>query len=234
MEYYTKIVRDPKDIAEIDRLTRIIWDLQAEIERLRKKLLWPVRQNPDDVLVRRIEILKDEMAKQQQDYEQKISELTHDLFTLRIRQWQDSRNRPPSNSAHIADEHVDLLATILCLYPFTSTDDIEFEFGIKDRYIRFVNQVLGQVKSSEARKAARDYLRRQGLELIDRRGGDQGKHYGKPVLKITRNGRVVEDLESLTDASRATGMAFKTIRNYCDAKKRIYTSEGYTFRYKEL
>jgi hypothetical protein len=72
------------------------------------------------------------------------------------------------------------------------------------------------------------------LELIERRGGDQGKHYGKPVVKITRNGRVVEEWESLTDASRATGMAFKTIRNYCDAKKRIYTPEGYTFRYKEL
>ena len=232
MEYYTKIVRDPKDIAEIDRLTRIIWDMQAEIDRLKKKLLWPVRQNPDDVLVRRIEILKDEMAKQQQDYEQKISELAHDLAVLRVKQYE--MKRPSSNSSHIADEHVDLLATILCLYPFTSTDDIEFEFGIKDRYIRFVNQVLGQVKSPEARKAARDYLRRQGLELIERRGGDQGKHYGKPVLKITRNGRVVEEWESLTDASRATGMAHKTIRNYCDAKKRIYTSEGYTFRYKEL
>jgi len=231
MEYYTKIVRDPKDIAEIDRLTRIIWDMQADIDRLKKKLLWPVRQNPDDVLVRRIEILKDEMAKQQQDYEQKISELAHDLAVLRVKQYE--MKRPSSNSAHIADEHVDLLATILCLYPFTSTDDIEFEFGIKDRYIRFVNQVLGQVKSPEARKAARDYLRRQGLELIERRGGDQGKHYGKPVVKITRNGRVVEEWESLTDASRATGMAFKTIRNYCEAKKRIYT-EGYTFRYKEL
>ena len=79
MEYYTKIVRDPKDIAEIDRLTRIIWDMQAEIDRLKKKLLWPVRQNPDDVLVRRIEILKDEMVKQQQDYEQKISELKKQL-----------------------------------------------------------------------------------------------------------------------------------------------------------
>lgn len=234
MDYFTKIVRDPKDIAEIDRLQRVIWAKEAEIDELKKKLLWPVRQNPDDVLVRRIEILKDEMAKQQQDYEQKISELTNDLFTLRIRQWQDARNRPASNSSHIADEHIDLLATILCLYPFTSTDDIEFEFGIKDRYIRFVNQVLGCVKSPEARKEARDYLRRQGMELLERRGGDQGKHNGKPVVKITRNGRVIEEWESLNDASRATGMAVKTIRNYCDAKKRIYTSEGYTFRYKEL
>lgn len=234
MEYYTKIVRDPKDIAEIDRMTRVIWDLQAEIDRLKKKLLWPIRQNPDDVLVRRIEILKDEMAKQQQDYEQKISELTHDLVTLRIRQWQDARNREPSRSAHIADEHIDLLATILCIYPFTSTEDIEFEFGIKDRYIRFVNQVLGQVKSPEARNAARDYLRRQGLELLERRGGDQGKHYGKPVVKITRNGRVIEEWESLTDASRATGMAIQTLRRYCEAKKRIYTQEGYTFRFKGL
>jgi 6-phosphofructokinase len=38
-----------------------------------------------------------------------------------------------------------------------------------------VASTLGQVKSKEARKEAVEYLRKQGIELVERRGGDQSK-----------------------------------------------------------
>ena len=49
------------------------------------------------------------------------------------------------------------------------------EFGLPREKIRYVASILGQVKSKEARKEAVEYLRKQGIELVERRGGDQSK-----------------------------------------------------------
>lgn len=72
----------------------------------------------------------------------------------------------------------------MSLYPFTPDKDIVFEFGIPQQRISDTARFLGIIKSKEARAEAREYLRKQGLQFIERRGGDQSKNKkSKPKRK---------------------------------------------------
>ena len=91
----------------------------------------------------------------------------------------------------------DVLFTFINLYPFTSDRDLAFEFGITKAQVKTIANILKMVKSPEARREAADYLQRQQRELIQRRGGDQGNHFMRPVEKVARNGRVIETYDSV-------------------------------------
>jgi hypothetical protein len=139
-------------------------------------------------------------------------------------------------SQEIADRHVDILASLMALYPFTPDKDLVLEFNIPAGRIREVAQVLDVIKSPEARREAREYLQRQHIEFIQRRGGNQGNFtMSKPVEKMSRNGRVIQTYDTITEAEEDTGHAAETIRNMCKAynTKRRYTKEGYTFRFRD-
>jgi hypothetical protein len=124
----------------------------------------------------------------------------------------------------------------MSLYPFTPDGDLEMEFGLPRNKIRYVAQVLGGIKSKEARQEAVEYLAKQDRELIQRRGGAQPNHFTKPVEQVAKNGRVINTFVSTTEAMEATGYDQTTVRKYCqrfnNRKERIYTKEGFTFRYK--
>jgi DNA-binding transcriptional MerR regulator len=192
----------------------------------------------DDVLVRRIEHLESVIELERRQHERKINELKENLKGVKeaYHNLLHQQKNVDTNklSQQIADEHIDILATLMAAYPFTPTEDLSLEFGITPARINYVAQVLGSIKSKEARLEAREYLRRQNIQFIDRRGGNQGNFPNKKqVEKVARNGRMIETYDSITEAMEKTGMCEKTIRLYCNAKKKKYTKDGYTFRFKQ-
>lgn len=241
IEYVTDKITDD----ERRQFRQLISNLEERLRRSENEVL-KLRRNDrqeetkvpsDDVLVQRINSLCSKLEKEKQSHAKDVQELKERLDTAleinaKLRRHNDERDKI---SQHIADYHVDILATLMALYPFTPDKDLEYEFGIPANRIRDTAKVLGQIKSPEARREAVDYLQRQHRELIERRGGDKGNHTNiKVVEKVARNGRVVETFDSAKDAAAAYGWTDKTIREYCQdySKKRRYTKEGYTFRYK--
>lgn len=141
------------------------------------------------------------------------------------------RERRLSNS----DDMIDVLASLVNLYPFTTDKDLSFEFGIKIEQVRYIAKILKLSKSAEARHEAADYLRRQHIEFIQRRGGDQGNHKPRTrqVEKVDKKGKVLASYKSIVDAANRTGCASKTIQKYCLSEKTTYMKDGITFRYKK-
>lgn len=148
-----------------------------------------------------------------------------------LRKARNSGDRHARSQA-IADEHVDILATLLSLYPYTPDKQLVYEFGLPQHRIHDVAVTLGLMKSKEARREAVEYLRRQDRQIVDRRGGDQGNHVNaKPILMISRNGRVRKTFQSAKECHEETGYDSKYIRQICNSKRKKYTSDGYTFRF---
>jgi hypothetical protein len=148
-----------------------------------------------------------------------------------LRKARNSGDRHARSQA-IADEHVDILATLLSLYPYTPDKQLVYEFGLPQHRIHDVAVTLGLMKSKEARQEAVEYLRRQDRQIVERRGGDQGNHTNvKPILMISRNGRVRKTFQSAKECHEETGYDSKYIRQICNSKRKKYTSDGYTFRF---
>ena len=242
VEYRTDHISDEersryrRRIAELEnRLSRS----EAECLNLRKKLdNSSVRLPEDDVLVAKIEHLQIELDNERKGRKQEVSDLKERLsVALEINAKLRCDTGREAVSQEIADRHVDILASLMALYPFTTDKDLVLEFNIPADRIREVARVLGVIKSPEARREAREYLQRQHVEFIERRGGNQGNFpISKPVEKMSRNGRVIQTYDTTKEAEEDTGHAAKTIRNMCKAydTKRKYTKEGYTFRFREL
>ena len=162
-------------IAELERrLNRS----ESECLMLREKIGKEEVERPcDDVLVMRIESLEAQLERERKAHRIEVEELKERIdVALEIN--AKLRNRPANDncrSQEIADKHIDILATLMCLYPFTPDKDLVFEFGLPADRIREVARVLGVIKSKEARQEAVEYLRKQHIEFIQRRGGDQTK-----------------------------------------------------------
>lgn len=130
----------------------------------------------------------------------------------------------------VTDDQIDILATLVSLYPFTPDNDLAFEFGLTKNQVRELANIVGAVKSKDARNEAVAYLRKQNIELADRRGGaDYVKKI--PILKLGRNGKVIERYDTMNDAIQNTGMSIYIVRKLCRSKRRIYTKEGFTLRF---
>ena len=246
VEYRTeKITEEERRKYEnkIDTLEIKLANSNHEILQLRNKLrelqAKEDEQTPsDDVLVRRIITLQNELEAEKAAHRKEVEELQYRLdgaleVNAKLRMGiKDTDHR----SEEIADKHIDILATLMSLYPFTPDGDLEMEFGLPRNKIKYVAQVLGGIKSKEARQEAVEYLAKQDRELIQRRGGAQPNHFTKPVEQVAKNGRVINTFVSTTEAMEATGYDQTTVRKYCqrfnNRKERIYTKEGFTFRYK--
>lgn len=241
VEYRTDHISDEersryrRRIAELEnRLSRS----EAECLNLRKKLNSSSDRLPeDDVLVAKIEHLQIELDNERKGRKQEVEDLKERLsVAMEINAKLRCDTGREAVSQEIADRHVDILASLMALYPFTPDKDLVLEFNIPSHKVREVARVLGVIKSPEARREAREYLQRQHIEFIQRRGGNQGNlPMSKPVEKISRNGRVIQTYDSLKEVEEDTGHAAETIRNICKAynTKRKYTNEGYTFRFRD-
>ena len=218
----------------------IIQKLEKENEQLRKTLKEKEETAPpDDVLVQRICSLRDTLDKERDEHAKEVAELKDRLDVaceinaqLRNRYEDDDRR-----SQEIADKHIDILATLMSLYPYTPDKDLEFEFGLPADRIRYAAAALGAIKSPEARHEAVDYLQRQHRELIQRRGGDQGNYASaKPVEKVGKYGRLIKSYDSIREVATDNGLCEDTIKGHCiryHKAKKYFTKEGFTFRFKK-
>lgn len=229
--------------SKIDMLEIKLANNQHEVLQLREKVRElqanEEEQMPsDDVLVRRIITLQNELEAEKAAHRKEVEELQYRLdgaleVNAKLRMGiKDTDHR----SEEIADKHIDILATLMSLYPFTPDGDLEMEFGLPRNKIKYVAQVLGGVKSKEARQEAVEYLAKQDRELIQRRGGAQINHFSRPVEQVAKNGRVINTFISITEAEETTGCDQSTVRSHCqrynNRKLRVYTKQGFTFRYK--
>ena len=227
----------------INELETKVTSLDYERSMLRRKLdklkeIDP-EQEPDDVLVRRICTLRNELDKEKEAHKKDVDDLKDRLevameVNAGLRHRIDDEER---KSQEIADRHVDILASLMALYPFTPTEDLSFEFGLPPNRISYVATALKVVKSKDERDQAREYLQKQGLQLVERRGGDQGNYPdAKPVEKVGKYGRVIKSYDSLKAAARDNGLCADTVRDHCNRyhkANKFFTKDGYTFRFKK-
>ena len=162
-------------IAELEsRLSR----KESECLKLREKLgKQETETPPDDVLVMRIESLEAQLQREREDRKREVDDLKERIdVALEINAKLRKKTAPEiGHSQEIADKHVDILASLMALYPFTPDKDLVMEFNIPVDRIRDLARILGVVKSTEARREAVEYLRKQHIEFIQRRGGNQTK-----------------------------------------------------------
>ena len=193
----------------------------------------------DDVLVQRICSLRDTIDREREAHAKEVADLKDRLDTAceinaKLRNSYEDDDR---RSQEIADSHVDILATLMAAYPFTPTEDLAFEIGLPVQRIRYVAEAFNVMKSKEKREEARDYLSRQGIEMIERRGGDQGNYASaKPVEKVGKFGRLIKSYDTIKDAASDNKLCADTVRDHClryHKAKKVFTKEGYTFRFKK-
>ena len=163
-------------------------DLEAKLKRnvdevLKLRKMLADKENneepADSILIDKIHRLEHELEKEKAARQQEVDELNERIdvameINAKLRRRQYNLNNSEV-SKQIAENHIDILATLLSLFPYTPTGDLVLEFGLPREKITYVASTLGQVKSPEARKEAVEYLRKQGIALVERRGGDQSK-----------------------------------------------------------
>ena len=225
----------------IEELKTKVLKLDYERSMLRSKLdklkeIDP-EQDTDDVLVQRICTLRNELAKEKEAHKKDVDDLNYRIDTILgelkgYRQDYYDANRYAQDLA-INDEMFDVLFTFINLYPFTSDRDLAFEFGITKYQVKTIANILKMVKSPKARREAADYLQRQHRELIERRCGDQGNHFMRPVEKVARNGRVVATYKSVSEAADMNNLSPNAINDHCHGNVKGYSKAGYKYRYKK-
>jgi hypothetical protein len=229
-----------KRIEELEtKVTKIDYERSMLRNKLDKLKEIDPEQDSDNVLVQRICTLRNELAKEKEAHKKDVEDLNYRLdvamdINASLRHRIDDEER---KSQEIADRHVDILASLMALYPFTPTEDLSFEFGLPPNRISYVATALKVVKSKDERDQAREYLQKQGLQLVERRGGDQGNYPdAKPVEKVGKYGRLIKSYDSLKAAARDNGLCAETVRDHCNRyhkANKIFTKDGYTFRFKK-
>ena len=75
----------------------------------------------------------------------------------------------------VTDDSLDVLFTLINEYPIHNDVDMAEELGISVSTVRYIAKILRLAKSPEARREARERLKCHGIEMIERRGGNQTK-----------------------------------------------------------
>ena len=196
IEYRTDKITDQERCHYNERISQLEQKLafsQRECILLQNKLNKIVEQKgevtipSDDVLIQRIEHLQSELSKERAERKRDVSELKERLdVALEINAKLRRATDREIISENIADKHVDILASLMALYPFTPDKDLVLEFNIPADRIREVARVLNVIKSPDARREAVEYLRKQHIEFIQRRGGDRSKSNKKAGKNKTK------------------------------------------------
>ena len=182
-----QIVTDKVSDKERERLNGKIRRLQDLLDRsnrdceyLRKKLKESGSDEPsDNVLVQRIDQLRSQLDKEREAHKRQIDELEWRLKAVtdiangrnELLYEDETQSRPIA----VTDDSLDVLFTLINEYPIHNDVDMAEELGVSVTTVRNIAKVLRLVKSPEARREAKERLKRHGIEMIERRGGDQTK-----------------------------------------------------------
>jgi hypothetical protein len=191
-----QIVTDKMSDQERRRLQKRILQLQDLLDRsnrdceyLRKKLNENGIDEPsDNVLVQRIDQLRSQLANEREEHKKKIDELEWRLES--VTDIVNGRNmgiyETNCDSLEVTDDSFDVLFTLINEYPISHDVDIAEELGISVSTLRYIAKILRLAKSPEARREARERLRRHGIEMVERRGGDQTKYKREKQKKTNK------------------------------------------------
>ena len=188
-----------------------------------------------DQLTRDVDRLERQIAREREAHRKEVEELTWRLDA--ITDIANGRNRKlyeDETNGHyigVTDDSLDVLFSLINENPIANDADLVEEYSIPMNTLKYIAKVLRLAKSTEQRREARERLKRHGMDLIERRGGDQGNHFTLQVEKVSKSGKVLATYKSPADAARRTGYSIKTIRTLCNKDK--YTSEGFKFRRKK-
>ena len=193
-----QIVTDKVSDKERERLQKRILRLQNLLDRsnrdcelLRKKLNESGSDEPsDNVLVQRIDQLRSQLAKEREEHRKKVEELEWRLKAVTdIANGRNERLYEDETNGHyigVTDNSLDVLFTLINEYPIHNDVDMAEELGMSVSTVRYIAKVLRLAKSPEARREAKERLRQHGIEMIERRGGDQTKDKRKKSSKTPK------------------------------------------------
>ena len=182
-----QIVTDKVSDQERERLNGKIRRLQDLLDRsnrdceyLRKKLNESGSDEPrDNVLLRRIDHLRSQLAKEREAHKKEIEELEWRLKAVTdIANGRNERLYEDETNGHyigVTDKSLDVLFTLINEYPIGIDVDIAEDLGISPHMVKTIAKALRLAKSPEARREAKERLKRHGIDMIERRGGDQTK-----------------------------------------------------------
>ena len=224
---------------ENNYLNNKLSELRAELEK--RRAAKPEETPPDDVLVMRINDLRLQLETEREAHRKEVDELKWRIDSLLDE--VNNRHRliyEDETEGHyigVTDDTLDVLFTLINEYPIATDNDLSEEYGISMASLKYIAKTLHLAKNPEQRREARERLKRHNIEMIERRGGDQGNHVNvKPVQKMAKYGRVLKTYDSIKQAAEDTGMAYKTIQEHCacyHTSRKHFTKEGFTFRYKD-
>lgn len=173
---------------QIERERRRADELEARNVTLQEELLKKESQQSDNVLVRRIDSLQRELAKERKAHIEELKDMRWRIDTLldevNNRHRRIYEDETEGHYIGVTDDSLDVLFTLINEYPIAYDCDLAEEYGISLTTLKYIAKVLRLAKSPEQRREARERLQRKGLDLIERRGGDQTK--GKRKTKTKR------------------------------------------------
>ena len=194
-----QIVTDKMSEKERERLQKRILRLQdlldrsnSDCEYLRKKLNETGSDEPsDNVLVQRIDLLRSQLDKEREAHRKKVEELEWRLKAVTdIANGRNERLYEDETNGHyigVTDDSLAVLFTLINEYTIGIDSDIAEEMGISITTLRYIAKALRLAKSPEARREAKERLKRHGIDLIERRGGDQTKDKRQQKTKQHNN-----------------------------------------------
>jgi hypothetical protein len=97
--------------------------------------------------------------------------------------YEDETNGHP---VAVTDDSLDVLFTLINEYPIGNDRDTAEELGVSISTVRYIAKILQLSKSPEARREARERLKRHSIEMIERRGGDQTKYKREKQKKTNK------------------------------------------------
>lgn len=165
-----------------------IRNLERENQKLRRALLDKEKKaEDDDTLISRIRHLEIHIEKEREASKQKIEELewrlkaVTDIANGRHEHiYEDESDGKPMA---VTDDSLDVLFTLLNEYPFGIDKDMSEAYGISYSMIKTIAKALRLAKSPEARREAKDRLKRCGIEMTERRGGNHRNQFCKTNKK---------------------------------------------------
>lgn len=165
---------------KIRRLQDLLDRSNCDCEYLRKKLNESGSDEPrDNVLVKRIDQLRSQLAKEREVHKKEIEELEWRLKAVTdIANGRNERLYEDETNGHyigVTDNSLDVLFTLINEYPIGIDGDIAEDLGISPHMVKTIAKALRLAKSPEARREAKERLKRHGIEMIERRGGNQTK-----------------------------------------------------------
>ena len=107
------------------------------------------------------------------------------------------------------DARTDIMATILAAYPTTPTKKLAEEFGVTEAYISAIAMQNGVTKA-----------------------GRRGRTCACKIEKVTSEGQVVKEYDSVNQAAKAEGVKYSSLRCRIDGRCNS-PLDGFTYRLKK-